>query len=158
MRAQLDNELLDQNIRNLLAQVLEEIEGFEQQVITLDRRLHDLSEHDPILVKLESLPGIGWITATALHASVGDIHRFKNGRTRGEAGKTGTVELDWIYAKRTLQRVDAQFRTCEQARQCLSAQANDPRRTFRACTRDQSGADEKAAGRTAEPGDHAARA
>ena len=81
MRAQLANELLDKNIRNLLAQVLEEIEGFEQQVVTLDRRLQDLSEHDAILVKLESLPGIGWITATALRASVGDIHRFKNGRT-----------------------------------------------------------------------------
>ena len=65
---------------------MEEIEGFEQQVVTLDRRLQDLSEHDAILVKLESLPGIGWITATALRASfgdtsVGDIHRFKNGRT-----------------------------------------------------------------------------
>jgi len=81
MRAQLANELLDQNIRSLLAQILEEIEGFEQQVVTLDRRLRDLSEHDAILVKLESLPGIGWITATALRASVGDIHRFKNGRT-----------------------------------------------------------------------------
>ncbi len=81
MRAQLANELLDQNLRSLLAQVLEEIEGFEQQVLTLDRRLQALSEDDPVLVKLESLPGIGWITATALRASVGDIHRFKNGRT-----------------------------------------------------------------------------
>jgi transposase len=81
MRAQLGNELLDQNLRSLLAQVLEEIEGFEQQVLALDRRLQALSEDDPILVKLESLPGIGWITATALRASVGDIHRFKNGRT-----------------------------------------------------------------------------
>jgi transposase len=62
MRAQLANELLDQNMRNLLAQVLEEIETFEQQVVTLDCRLHDLSGHNPIIVKLESLPGIGWIS------------------------------------------------------------------------------------------------
>ncbi len=60
MRAKLANELLHQNIRRLLAQILEEIEGFEQQVVTLDRRLRDLSEHD------------SWITATALRASVGD--------------------------------------------------------------------------------------
>ena len=79
--AQLANALLDQNIRALLLQVLEEIEGFEQQVIQLDRRLQALSENDSVLVKLESLPGIGWITATALRASVGDIRRFKNGRT-----------------------------------------------------------------------------
>ena len=80
MRAQLANELLDPNLRSLLAEVLKEIEAFEQQVIQLDRRLAALSEHDPILVKLQSLPGIGWITATALRASVGDIHRFKDGR------------------------------------------------------------------------------
>jgi transposase len=81
MRAQLANETLDPNIRSLLAQILEEIEGFEQQVVRLDRRLKAFSENDPILVKLESLPGIGWITATALRASIGDIQRFKNGRT-----------------------------------------------------------------------------
>jgi transposase len=81
MRAQLANELLDQNIRHLLAEVLEEIESFEQQIIRLDRRLQALSDGDPVLIKLESLPGIGWITATALRASVGDVHRFKNGRT-----------------------------------------------------------------------------
>jgi transposase len=81
MRVQLANELLDANIRALLAQVLEEIEGFEQRIVELDRRLQELSDNDPILIKLESLPGIGWITATALRASIGDIHRFKNGRT-----------------------------------------------------------------------------
>jgi transposase len=81
MRAQLANDLLDQNIRDLLLQVLQEIEGFEQQIVQLDRRLQALSEHDAVLVKLERLPGIGWITATALRASVGDITRFKNGRT-----------------------------------------------------------------------------
>jgi transposase len=81
MRAQLSNELLDVNIRSLLAHVLEEIEGFEQQIIQLDRRLQALSENDAVLVNLERLPGIGWITATALRASVGDISCFKNGRT-----------------------------------------------------------------------------
>ena len=80
MRAQLANELLDPNIRSLLGQILGEIDGFEQQVNQLDRRLADLSEHDPILVKLQSLPGVGWTTATALRASIGDIHRFKDGR------------------------------------------------------------------------------
>jgi transposase len=81
MRAQLANELLNPNLRELLAHVLEEIEGLEQHVVQLDRRLQALSESDPVLTKLESLPGIGWITATALRASVGDVHRFKSGRT-----------------------------------------------------------------------------
>jgi transposase len=81
MYAQLANEQLNPNIRHLLKTVLAEIEGFEQQVVDLDRSLAALSKSDPVLEKLESLPGIGWVTATAIRASVGDIHRFKDGRT-----------------------------------------------------------------------------
>jgi len=81
MYAQLANEQLNPNVRVLLKTVLAEIEGFEQQVLELDRSLAALSESDPVLEKLESLPGIGWVTATAIRASVGDIHRFKDGRT-----------------------------------------------------------------------------
>jgi transposase len=81
MRAQLANELLNPNIRALLTDVLQEIDQFEQRVLRLDRALAALSQSDPVLVKLESLPGIGWITATAIRASIGDIHRFKDGRS-----------------------------------------------------------------------------
>lgn len=81
MHAQLANALLDANVRGLLAQVLLKIEGLEHQVAQLDRRLQILSENDPVLVQLERLPGIGWITATALRASAGEIQRFKNGRS-----------------------------------------------------------------------------
>ncbi len=81
MHAQLANELLNPCIRSLLMDVLQEIDGFEQKVVQLDRALAALSQSDPVLVKLESLPGIGWITATAIRASIGDIHRFKDGRS-----------------------------------------------------------------------------
>lgn len=81
MSAQLANDQLDPNIRKLLKTILDEIDGFEQKVIQLDRSLAALSESDPVLEKLESVPGVGWVTATALRASVGDIHRFKDGRT-----------------------------------------------------------------------------
>lgn len=81
MRAQLANELLNPNIRALLMNALQEIDGFQKQVVQLDRALAALSQSDPVLVKLESLPGIGFVTATAVRASVGDIHRFKNSRS-----------------------------------------------------------------------------
>lgn len=81
MHAQLSNQQINPNIRALLMDVLQEIEGFEQKVVQLDRALAALSKSDPVLVKLEQLPGIGWITATAIRASVGDIHRFKDGRS-----------------------------------------------------------------------------
>ncbi|MBK7044005.1 MAG: IS110 family transposase [Rhodanobacteraceae bacterium] len=33
-----------------------------------------------MISRLESLPGIGWVIATAMRASIGDIQRFKDGR------------------------------------------------------------------------------
>ncbi len=44
MYAQLANDQLDPNIRTLLKAVLAEIEGFEQQVIEVDRSLAALSD------------------------------------------------------------------------------------------------------------------
>lgn len=81
MRAALAEDRIDVGLRDLLASVLEEITALEQRVIALDRQLAALSQHDPVIVHLETLPGIGWITATALRASVGDIQRFADGRT-----------------------------------------------------------------------------
>lgn len=81
MRAQLANDSLNPSIRALLKNILDEIQGFEKEVVQLDRRLADLSKSDPVLQKLENLPGIGWVTATAIRASVGDIHRFKDSRS-----------------------------------------------------------------------------
>ena len=81
MRAALADDTLDPRLHVLLTSLLQEIQETEKRVVAMDRQLAQLSQHDPVILKLESLPGIGWITATALCASVGDIHRFAHGRT-----------------------------------------------------------------------------
>jgi transposase len=80
MRAALGHEALDQRMRDLVASLLDEFRALEQRISAIDRALASTAQDDPIIAGLESLPGIGWVTATAVRASIGDIHRFKNGR------------------------------------------------------------------------------
>ncbi|MCZ7140674.1 transposase, partial [Salmonella enterica subsp. enterica] len=37
--------------------------------------------HDPVAQRLQSIPGVGPLSASALAASVGDVKSFKNGRS-----------------------------------------------------------------------------
>ena len=80
MRDVLGHEALDQRIRDLIGALLEEIRALEQRIVETDRALAEMAKHDPVISRLESLPGIGWVTATAMRASIGDIQRFKDGR------------------------------------------------------------------------------
>ncbi|MBL0040403.1 MAG: IS110 family transposase [Xanthomonadales bacterium] len=80
MRTALGHEALDQRMRDLIASLLDEIRALEQRVVDADRALASTAKDDRVIADLEKLPTIGWVTATAVRASVGDIHRFKNGR------------------------------------------------------------------------------
>ncbi len=46
----------------------------------LESELEGLAKQSPAALALLSVPGIGVLTATALIAQVGDIHRFRSGR------------------------------------------------------------------------------
>lgn len=63
-----------------LLELLAEIESLEQRCKHIDRELARLTEHDPVVERLLQIPGIGTLTATALRASVVDIHRFPSAR------------------------------------------------------------------------------
>lgn len=64
MRAALGHEALDQRLRDLVAALLEEIRALEQRIADVDRSLASTAKDDPVIAQLESLPGIGWVTAT----------------------------------------------------------------------------------------------
>lgn len=81
MHEQRDNESLHPGIRALLTDVLAEIGALDSRITAMDRSLRTTCKQDPVAAKLDRLPGIGHITATALCASIGDIQRFKNGRS-----------------------------------------------------------------------------
>jgi transposase len=63
--------------QRLLSHLLE----LDKQVQEIDNQLRQLSRESQVCRRLEQVPGIGPITATALQATVGDhIATFKNGR------------------------------------------------------------------------------
>jgi len=58
----------------------EEIRALETRIREVDRQLTVLAPQMPDVTLLQTVPGVGLITATALVASVGDIRRFRSGR------------------------------------------------------------------------------
>jgi transposase len=63
-----------------LTQILDEINALEQQIKQLDRQLTAIGKANPDIQRLMTIPGIGVIIATAMVASVADIHSFARAR------------------------------------------------------------------------------
>jgi transposase len=63
-----------------VGELLEEIRALTERVTRLDRRLQALADSDVSTRRLQTIPGIGVITATALLGSVPHIHAFRRGR------------------------------------------------------------------------------
>lgn len=66
--------------RELILQLLEHMKGLDRQVNELERQIHVWHRSNELSRKLEKVPGIGPITASALVASIGDAKSFANGR------------------------------------------------------------------------------
>lgn len=66
--------------RTLLRELREELVMLDERVAALDARLRGEAEADERCQRLQSLPGIGPLTATALVSSIGDVTNFSNGR------------------------------------------------------------------------------
>jgi transposase len=64
-----------------LATVLEEITELDARIRQIDRELAALAKRDDVAQRLLTIPGIGVLTATAMIASVPDIHAFRRART-----------------------------------------------------------------------------
>lgn len=67
-------------LRPALAEACLEIRALAERVESLGRQLEVLGRHMPVVAHLNSIPGIGPLTATALVALVGDVRRFESGR------------------------------------------------------------------------------
>jgi len=67
-------------LRPILAEVLAEIAQLEQRIASVERQLQALTCEDPIVQQLQSVPGVGLLTATALRAAIVEIQRFPSGR------------------------------------------------------------------------------
>jgi transposase len=66
--------------RRALTDLAEHIGELDQKILAYDRELEALARHSEPAQRLQAIPGIGPITATALLASVADAKLFNNGR------------------------------------------------------------------------------
>lgn len=69
-------ELMKRHVQRLL----DRLRGLEEAVALLDNEIDAQSRSDEACGRLEAVPGIGRLTASALRASVGNASAFKNGR------------------------------------------------------------------------------
>ena len=63
-----------------IALVVDEVHGLEEKIAGLDRQLAQIARAHPVATRLQTIPGVGVLTATALVGSVGHIHAFRRGR------------------------------------------------------------------------------
>jgi transposase len=80
-------EILENRQNHLPARVLclirvlwQEIQELESRVTEVEQELAWVAQEIPILQQLRKIAGVGLLTATALYASVGNIHSFPSGR------------------------------------------------------------------------------
>jgi len=66
--------------RELFAQLLEHLRHLDAQVKALEAQIKAWHQEDAASQRLEQIPGIGPLTASALVASIGNARHFKNGR------------------------------------------------------------------------------
>jgi transposase len=67
-------------LRHTVALVVEEIRALETRIATIDRQLARVAAEHPIAQRLQQIPGVGVLTATALVGAVNHIHAFRRGR------------------------------------------------------------------------------
>ena len=72
--------LLPELARQTLLLIAGMIEGLSTQIRKIEIELMAWHRVDPVCRRLETIPGIGFITATALAATVGDARAFRSGR------------------------------------------------------------------------------
>jgi transposase len=67
-------------LRAMLRQLIEEIRGLEERVHAIEAHLAVLAGQSEVCQRLQTIPGIGLLTATAFAGTVGDIRSFRNAR------------------------------------------------------------------------------
>jgi transposase len=66
--------------RTVLSELRAELVALDARVQTLDARLEAAAQSDERCQRLQSVPGIGPLNATALVSAIGDVHSFASGR------------------------------------------------------------------------------
>lgn len=73
-------DVLPDPVRATVIMLWEEVRDVEQRIDAVEAQLEAVALQEPVIQALLKIPGIGLLTATALFATVADIHAFKSGR------------------------------------------------------------------------------
>lgn len=71
---------LPEILRPAIGEVLEELRAAEASIRLIEAQLRAVARQTPTVERLMGIQGVGLLTATALVAAVGDIHRFRSCR------------------------------------------------------------------------------
>lgn len=71
---------LPDSLRPVFAEACREIRDIEARIKLVESKLKALAEQLPPVAQLITIPGVGLLTATALVAFIGDVHRFPSPR------------------------------------------------------------------------------
>ena len=71
---------LSEPLRVTLMAAVEEVHALEEKIATVDRQLRQVADAHPVAARLQTIPGVGVLTATAMVAAVGHIEAFRRGR------------------------------------------------------------------------------
>jgi transposase len=71
---------LGESTKRLMERLFEQLKYVGQEIDKHEAEIAALHRVNEVSQRLESVPGVGLLTATAIEAAVGDPHRFKNGR------------------------------------------------------------------------------
>lgn len=85
LRRRLASVLLEETalpglVRETLHALHEELGAIEAQIAAMDARLGAIARTHPLAIRLQQIPGVGPLTATALVGSVPHLHAFRRGR------------------------------------------------------------------------------
>jgi transposase len=67
-------------LRPIFAEACREIREIEARVHLVERQLDSIAEQLPAVEHLQTIPGVGLLTSTAMVGFIGDIRRFPSGR------------------------------------------------------------------------------
>ena len=66
--------------RTMMMQVLDELRALDQRRIDVEAQLGEVARHSEVCQRLQTIPGVGLLAATAFAGTVGDINTFRSPR------------------------------------------------------------------------------
>jgi len=74
------SDKLTESTKCELKALQEEFISLDKKILSYEERLIEICKNDPDCRRLQTIPGVGLITSTAMVCSVGDISNFENSR------------------------------------------------------------------------------